>query len=208
MVKYEVYKQDNTVDKEKVTRFHTKNKLTAFMFMDEKNTIENRNIWRVAICVSKHVCFDIDESSEDNLINILNYYENMFGYQFRVIKTNSGYHLISTKKYENKEKWLYDECRILYPLLSISNLSEYIQKVKLFYREQAKRERKDGISKDNFLTELSNEFKKSELYMGKGNFDILFSINVLFREYHCMRISRKSKEDKPREITINRNKIV
>src|SRR3990172_6939275 len=143
---------------------------------------------------------DIDIPSEKNIKEVTAYYTALFGYNFRIIRTNAGYHLISKKKYTNKAEWLLDECRILNPFVESCNVPEYIQRVKEFYREQSKTKRKEGITKDKFLDELSNGFRKSGLFFAVGIFDILFSKNVLFRGYHCIRISKKSKDDNPEEI--------
>jgi len=200
MVRFEVYEQDeHRVETTKATRYFSTNKENAFKFMNEKNKISGRNVWRVGVCINNRTAFDIDNPEVDNIKQILLYYKSVFGYDYKIIKSLHGYHLIGKHQYDNYDNWLFDECRILNPFLERQNMKEYILAVQRFYTAQAKKE-KDNIDKQAFLKIVSDEFKSSNLFFGVGDFDILFSINVLFRGMHCIRISKKCKEDNPEEI--------
>ena len=200
MVKYEVYEQDDfKIESVKTTRFYTQRKEVAFMFMNEKNKIAGRNIWRVGLCINNRTAFDIDNPDITNIKQIVSYYKSMFGYSYKIIKSLHGYHLIGKQPYDNYDNWLFDECRILNPLLERKNMKEYILAVQRFYTAQSKKER-ENIDKQEFLKIISDEFKETGLFFGLGDFDILFSMNVLFRGMHCIRISKKCKEDNPEEL--------
>jgi hypothetical protein len=200
MVTFEVYEQDDyRVDETRATRFYTEIKGVAFKFMNERNKIAGRNIWRVGVCINNRICFDIDNPDMNNVICIAKYYGKLFNTDFIVIRTMNGYHVISKRKYENATNWMLDEAKILYPLLEMQNLQEYILAIRRWYRQQTKRERANK-DKKAFLSMISEEFKQSGLYFGHGDFDIMFHINVMFRKTHCIRISKKCKEDNPEEI--------
>lgn len=185
-----------------VTRYHTRDKMKAFSFMNEKNKVRQKNVWRVAAKIKNRVIFDIDNLDEANMNDILNYYRNMFFYDFRVIKTFSGYHLISKVKYTDNLEWQYDICRVLYPLLERKDLQSYIEKVQRFYRNERKKQQVEGKNRTEFIDYLPQKFIECGLFCGIGNFDMLFAINVVMKGYYCLRISKKSINDKPEEIQI------
>ncbi len=201
-MRYEVYEQDcDKVVSEKVSRYYTTNKKTAFHFMQEKNKIAGKNIWRVAICINNRIIFDLDVNDEDNLKMIRDYYESLFKIRFRIIKSLNGYHLISVEKYKDKLEWQYDICRVMYPLLQKNELQNYIEllvnKAKSILKNQS------VLNKDRvtFLDFYNEQISNSGLFCGYGTFDLYFCTNVIVRGHYCIRISKKSKEDKPKEIT-------
>lgn len=186
----------------KVTRYHTKFKNVAFNYMNEKNKVKGKNVWRVAIKVKNRIIFDIDDLDEQNIREILKYYQGLFFYGFRVIKTLSGYHLISKVKYTDNLEWQYDVCRVLYPLLERKDIQNYIEKVQKFYKDERKKQQIDGLDRKEFIEYLPQKFIESGLFCGIGNFDMLFAINVIMKDYYCLRISKKAKGDKPVEVEL------
>lgn len=183
-------------------RYHTKSLAKAVHLVKQKG-----NNWRIAAKVSNRIVFDIDINSESDAYFVLNYYEKIFG-ALRIMKTYSGFHLISKKIYENKDKWRYDICRVLYPILNPSEVSEYIQKIHNWYKEQCIVQRTEQIQKKEFLEKLPARFAESGLDLHVGNFDILFAIKVIYNDYYCIRITKKSTDDKPYEVSINSMKII
>ncbi len=192
---YEVYRQgDGDSLKNRPTRYFTEHKGVAFKFMDEKNRIEKCNVWRVAIRIDNRICFDIDDLDINNLKTIADFYSNLFNTKFKIIKSLNGYHLIS-KRYKDLVQWEYDECRVMYPILEKQYLQHYKDKVRQYCKAENKRER--AGTKEEYLKDFTDKFKASGLYCGVGNFDIYFCMSVLHRGFHCVRISKKSIDDKP-----------
>ncbi len=204
---YDIYEQaeqtQDVIGHRLVTRYHTIHKRRAFMFMNEKNKIAGKNVWRVAIQIRDRIIFDIDchgFTKHDmldivNLKRIYNYYSKLFSIDFKIIKTHSGYHLISKFAYKPESVELqYDLCRVLNPLLEPKDLQKYIEAVQKYYLEY-----KDV---PDFLDGFPEKFRASGLFCGIGNFDLLFAINVILKGYYCLRISKKSKDDNPKAITI------
>lgn len=204
---YDIYKQDvdekqDAPGNRKVIRFHTFSMKKAFMFMNEKNKVAQKNIWRVAVQINNRIFFDIDTNILENVIRIREYYEKLFGFRFVLFKTYHGYHLKSFEKYQDKLQWQYDTCRVCNPLLEKENLQKYIVEVHKFYKAQLKEQKVNGYTHDEFIEVVSKRFVESGLYCGVGEFDILFAINVILKGYYCIRISKKAKDDNPYEITI------
>ncbi len=185
-----------------VKRFFTTSKEKAFSFMQEKNKVRGKNVWRVAAKIKDRIIFDLDSFDVDNASRVLDYYRDVFGYDFRVIKTYSGYHLISKKKYDDILQWQYDTCRVLYPFLQKEHLQRYIEMVQKFYKDERKKQQIDGLNRTEFIDYLPQKFMDSGLFCGIGNFDMLFAINVIMKGYYCLRISKKDIDDNPIEINL------
>ncbi len=200
---YDIYEQNeqtqDVVGMRKITRYHTEIKEQAFYFMNEKNKLAGKNIWRVAEQRNDRIYFDIDNEDMDNVKAILHYY-SFFG-KLKVIKTYRGYHIVSGI-YTNNIQWQYDTCRVLNPLLVTSNLQKYIEAIQHFYNTEREKQKINGLDKIEFTEYLPVKLKESGLYFGVGEFDLLFSLNVIMKGYYCIRISKKSFVDNPKEITI------
>lgn len=183
-----------------VIRYHTKHKNRAFMFMRNQNKIKGRNTWRVAATINNRVVFDIDNHDINNVKSIIDYYSACLKCHFKAIRTHGGYHIISDRYDDNNTlQWQYGVCRVLNPLLETENLQKYIEAVQKWYIDERKNQTFNG---DDFLQYYAQKFKRSGLYCGHGNFDILFATNVIMKGYYCLRISKKSVDDNPKEITI------
>lgn len=202
---FEIYEQkeqlQDIVGNRKVTRYHTVDKRKAFHLMDSKNKTANENIWRVAVQINNRLYFDIDKEDIENVKFIKTKYESMIKCKFTVIKTYHGYHLRSNR-YTDSLKWQYDTCRILYPVLQRADLQKYIDMLIRFHKKQVLLQKVNGLDKNEFLEEMSNNFKESSLFCGYGDFDIVFAINVILKGYYCIRISKKGIDDKPYKILI------
>lgn len=202
---YEIYRQDEG-DKEiilnKVVRYHTESKRKAFAFMSEKNKMEGKNVWRVSKSISHHIIFDLDDENIDNLIKVITVYESLFHYHFRIIKTFSGYHLISEKKYDNDLEWQYDTCRVLYPSLEKKDLQRFRDKIGVFVKEENEKQIVFGLNRQEFLDSISKQLKCSGLFCGTGDFDIYFCLSVIQRGKYSLRISKKHINDHPYETNI------
>lgn len=203
IMRYEIYSQDpdEKVSKQ-VQRFFTENKKTAFYFMNEKNKIAGRNIWRVAMCISDRICFDIDFKDGDNLRDIYKYYSVLFETEFKIYETLNGYHLISIYKYKDNLRWQYDTCRVLYPILKMEQMQYYIESLVNKAKKILKNQAELNLGKDKFLDKYNEDILYSGLFCGKGTFDLYFCTNVIVRGHYCIRISKKSKEDTPKEIKL------
>lgn len=199
MTVYDIYEQNEQIQDfigmRKIVRYHTTNKSKAFWFMNEKNKIAGKNIWRVAKQVDDRLFFDIDTENINNVKLIKNYYEPLFE-ELKVIKTYRGYHLVS-RLYKNNLDWQYDICRVLNPLLETNNLQIYIEEIQRFYNTERKKQKIYGLDRVEFTEYLPEQLKKSGLYFGVGEFDILFALNVIMKGYYCIRISKKAIDDKP-----------
>lgn len=152
--------------------------------------------------VRNRIVFDIDSKSEDNLRSIKNYYEKLLQIQFRIFRTNGGYHLFSEKYQPDKKVQLeYDQCRVLQPLLEKPLFCSYIDEIKRWYNEKCK-EMKCQDKKGRMKDEGIKEFLESGLctYPVSFDFDILFSMNVIRKGYYVIRISKKNENDQPVEV--------
>ena len=170
--------------------------------MNEKNKVKGKNVWRVAVKIKNRVIFDLDNFDVNNASRVIDYYRNVFFYDFKVIKTFSGYHLISKVTYTDSLEWQYDICRVLYPLLERKDLQNYIEKVQKFYKNERKKQQINGLDRTEFIEYLPQKFIESGLFCGIGTFDVLFAINVVMKGYYCLRISKKGIDDKPVEVQI------
>jgi len=201
---YEIYRQDigdMELVKRNEKRYFTKDKLKAFTFIQNKNEDEGKNVWRVAIRVSDRILFDVDNDNLDNIKKIVNYYSGIFG-ELKVYKTYTGYHIFTVLKYDNDIDWSYDTCRVLYPILEKELFLKYAQKVSKWYQDKVKEEFEYQLSRKQFIEMIKRSFPTSDLYCGIGDFDILFSLNVILKGYYCLRISKKGDKDKPYEVVL------
>ncbi len=202
-MRYEVYKQDsNSNISEKVKRFFTTKKAVAFHFMDEKNKLEKRNVWRVAMCINNRISFDIDIPDKANLELVNMYYSELFNTEFDIHKTESGYHLLSKKNYSDKLLWQYDTCRVINPLLEKDLMQKYIEELIHTAKELIKKQSYLNENRQTFLDFYNDKIRKSGLFLGRGIFDMYFCTHVIAAGYYCIRISKKSKDDKIERVTI------
>lgn len=204
-------------------RFQTKDKARAFSLMQELEKKEKivfdqviekdgnkyrrfvKTSWRTSMNFKNKITFDIDSPDERNLKKVLDYYSKLFKTKFMVIKSKHGYHLISEKKYSNDSEWKYDLCRVLFPILEEKDYQKYRYELDMFYKKRKEERDKKELTR-NELQELTKDFedvfKKSGLYCGCGDFEILYAVNVLMRGFYSLRISKKDKNDKPELIKI------
>ncbi len=204
-------------------RFQTKDKGRAFSLMQKMEEKEKivfdkviekdgkkyrrfvKTSWRTSMNFKNKITFDIDSHDETNLKIVLNYYTGLFKTKFIVVKSKHGYHLISEKKYDNDSEWKYNLCRVLFPILEEKEYQKYRYELDKFYKKRKEeRDKKEHTRKE--LQELTKDyeekFKKSGLYCGCGDFEILYAVNVLMRGFYSLRISKKDKNDKPELIRI------
>lgn len=202
---YEVYKQDigdREIVSPKVIRYRTIHKKVAFRFMNDKNKLEGKNVWRVAVRVSDMIIFDVDDIEDtQNIKNICEFYKSIFG-DFEVWQTHGGYHIHSKIRYQDDLEWSYDTMRVLNPLLERQHVLKYAVAVKKWYERKLKEEFELKLTKEQFLNNMPKDFTESGLYTGRGNFDILFALNVILKGYYCIRVSKKSENDKPILLTL------
>ena len=202
---FEVYRQDerdNEIVNKTVKRYHTEDEDLAFFFMENMNLKEDKIVWRVAKSVSHYIIFDLDDNDFENLKKVKSAYEKTFGYSFRIIKSFSGYHLISGKRYEDNLEWQYDTCRALYPELERKDLQKYIEAIQKFVKEENEKQQVFGLERQEFLDSIAENLKDSGLWCGTGIFDIYFCLSVIQRGKYSLRISKKGVKDEPREVFI------
>lgn len=204
-------------------RFQTKDKARAFSLMQEleekekivfdkvieKNGKKYRRFvktsWRTSMNFKNKITFDIDSHDENNLKIVLDNYSKLFQTKFAVIKSKHGYHLISEKKYDNSSEWQYNLCRVLFPILKEGEYQKYRYELDRFYKSRKEERDKKELSRkelQNLTKDFEEKFKRSGLYCGCGDFEILYAINVLMRGFYSLRISKKGKNDMPELIKI------
>lgn len=149
-------------------------------------------IWRLTNRVGRVtnsiLVIDIDGHDENNMKFMKAHAETIYGYPFQVAKTGGGYWLCGTKKYDNVDDWLFDNCKLLKPDLERRDLKSYIKK--LIALDESTKNLIGG--KDA----LTKKIKESELYNGFGEFDVIFTLISIKVKKHTLRDSKKFKEDK------------
>lgn len=204
-------------------RFQTKDKSRAFSLMEELEQKENiifdrviekdgkrykrfiKTSWRTSMNFKNRITFDIDNHDVENLNKIVLYYSKLFDTTFNVIKSKHGYHLISKKKYASQADWTYNLCRVLFPVLKLSEYQKYRYELDRFYKiRKEERDKKELSRKElqDLTKDFERKFKESGLYCGCGDFEILYAVNVLMRGFYSLRISKKGKNDIPELITL------
>jgi len=199
-------------------RFQTKDKARAFALMEELEKSEKitfdkvierdgkryrrfvKTSWRTSMNFQNRITFDIDDHDEQNLDNVMCFYEKLFDTKFSIIKTKHGYHLISKKKYSSGFDWNYNLCRVLYPILLVEDYQKYRYELDRFYRiRKEERDQRELSRKElqELTKDFERKFKQSGLYCGCGDFEILYAVNVLMRGFYSLRISKKDKKDNP-----------
>lgn len=143
---------------------------------------------RVGRAFNNILVIDIDGHDEDNMKFMKAHAETIFGYSFQVAKTGGGYWLCGTKKYDNVDDWLFDNCKLLKPDLERKDLKSYIRKL-IALDESTKK----LIGGKEALTE---KIKESELYNGFGEFDVIFTLISIKVKKHTLRDSKKRDGDK------------
>lgn len=141
--------------------------------------------------IPTRLLIDIDDKNHnmENLKKVKNFYELLTLQKFTVAKTGGGFWLAGDKVYSSLEDWEYDNCRLLAPNLLRSELGEY--KNKLIALDKSSKGILIGKT-DGF----EDMIKKSGLYNGIGNFDIMFTVISLKTGRHTIRDSAKFKGDK------------
>lgn len=162
--------------------------------------------YRVGEVIRDRIVIDIDSHNEANLHNTLHYLKGLYSSDFEVRKTSNGYHIIQKQKYDNREEWLYNACRLLFPDMPKEWQGSYLKKVNnLFDKLKKEREGKDftKIELQALAKEFPKRFKEAGLYKVPAGieFDVLHAVNALIREKYVLRISLKNKNDKIEVIT-------
>lgn len=147
-----------------------------------------RMVNRVGRVTNKILVIDIDGHDEDNMKFMKSHAETIFGYSFQVAKTGGGYWLCGTKKYDNVDDWLYDNCRLFKPDLERKDLKSYIRK--LIALDESTKKLIGGKET------LTKKIKESELYNGFGLFDVIFTLISIKVKKHTLRDSKKRDGDK------------
>lgn len=144
--------------------------------------------YRLGYTQSNTLIIDIDSKDLDNLTNVCLYYEEVLNCKFNIIETGNGYWLFSNKKYQDKEAWGYDHCRILNPDLQRRYFNEY--KEELIHLDTVKH----GV----FRPATPETVRASKLYHVPEHlkFDIAFTFLSIKRERSTIRYTRKHKDDK------------
>ncbi len=136
------------------------------------------------------LCMDIDNPDIANAKFLKAHLETMFGYPFNL---NGSWHdsklcsfqIIGSKRYLSKNEWTYNNCRILNQNLKKEDLKEYIEKLNEF----------DKFTKDKNL-DWETEFKKTKLWDGWGDFDLMYQVISIKRGKSTLRISKKGDCDR------------
>jgi len=149
-------------------------------------------IWRLTNRVGRVtnsiLVIDIDGHDNDNMQSIKTNAEMLFSYPFQIAKTGGGYWLCGTKKYDNVDDWLYDNCRLLKTELERKDLKNYIKK--LIALDESTKKLIGGKEA------LNKKIKESKLYNGFGDFDVIFTLISIKVKKHTLRDSKKRDGDK------------
>jgi hypothetical protein len=151
---------------------------------NEETQQYERLMWRVGITQSHTLIIDVDGTDIENLRFVKGCYEVVLNCKFTAIKTNSGYWLISNKKYDNKDQWVFDHCRVLNPSLKKHEQYDFIQKL----------DDLDHTDNGRFKKASMDDIKK--VCNCRGNFDIMFTLLSIKRERSTIRISQKRPGDR------------
>ena len=175
-------------------------KTDYFAIASERNNLEHpekkkdkivKTKWRVGVTFSNRLVIDIDGHDEKNLKLVSGYYSNIFNDTYTVFKTLHGYWIIFSKRYEDKKFWIYDNCRLLVPELSVDDYPYYLKKLLSLEGDKL-----------NWKPVSSIEFaENNKLFQGIGSFDIAFTRLSIKRERHTLRLSKKEKGDSLKLLT-------
>lgn len=147
--------------------------------------------WRVGLQQSNTLIIDVDGDNVGNMQYIKNGYEVLLNCNFTVVKTNGGYWLISDKKYSTLNEWIFDNCRLLNPSLQYVEMDKYIEQLE-----------KMSVNPDGSWKKIcAVDIRKSPLYHGIGDFDVLFTHLSIKWKKCTIRISKKRPNDKIEVIT-------
>ena len=142
--------------------------------------------WRVGLQQSNTLIIDIDGDNVGNMQYIKNGYEVLLNCKFEVIQTNGGYWLISDKKYSTLNEWIFDNCRLLNPKLQYAEMDKYIEQLEEL-----------SVNPDKSWKKMcAEDIRKSSLYHGIGEFDVLFTHLSIKWKKCTIRISKKRPDDK------------
>lgn len=153
-----------------------------------------RNVYRVGKNTSKQLIVETDNQDIENAKLIKNHFESFFQYEFSLIKTAHGYHIIGEKCYDNIQDWLYANCCVLSPHLQKCCMGAYIKQIIDLDTKMRK-----NYSQD-FKNLFIEEIKSSKLYAGVGDFDILYTVLSIKYKKATLRISKKQKNDNYEEV--------
>ena len=163
----------------------------TFLFKCSACNGEGLIIWRLTNRVGRVtnsiLVIDIDGHDKENMLLIKANAETMFNYLFQIAKTGGGFWLCGTKKYDNVDDWLYDNCRLLKPKLERKDLKSYIKK--LVALDESTKKMIGGKEA------LTKKIKESELYNGFGEFDVIFTLISIKVKKHTLRDSKKRETD-------------
>jgi hypothetical protein len=151
---------------------------------NEETQMYERLMWRVGLTQSHTLIIDVDSHDLENLKFVKGCYEAVLNCKFEIIKTNGGYWLISDKKYDNKDQFVFDHCRVLQPSLKKHEQYDFTQKLYNI----------DHDSNGRFKKASMEDIKK--VCNVRGNFDIMFTLLSIKRERSTIRISQKKPHDK------------
>ena len=144
--------------------------------------------YRLGYTQAHTLIIDIDSKDLDNLTNVCLFYEEVLNCKFNIIETGNGYWLFSNKKYQDKETWIYDHCRVLSPDLQRRYFDEYRQDLINL----------DTVKAGTFRPATPETVRASKLYQAPKHlkFDIAFTFLSIKRERSTIRYTRKHKDDK------------
>lgn len=163
----------------------------------KKYKLMSKTVWRVGKNYDRNVVIEIDNHDSKNLSQIYDFYKLLLGKDFHVVKTLHGYHLIQKEPYKTEQEWLYGNCLLLNPFLKIEDLTYYVKQIMAFDDSKRIKDTEKGTqkllgTKEDFII----DFKKSGLFHGTGDFDILYTIRGIYFKKYTLRISKKTPDDK------------
>ncbi len=157
----------------------------------------SKTVWRVGKNYDRQVVIDIDGHDVANLIFVKDFYSVVLKKQFYVVKTLHGYHLIQKEPFKTHEEWVYGNCLLLNPNLKREYVICYVKKVMDFDDSKRIKDTEKGTqkllgTKEDYI----RDFKASGLWVGVGDFDILYNIRGIYFKKYTLRISKKKPNDK------------
>ncbi|MFZ3059443.1 MAG: hypothetical protein WA102_06840 [Candidatus Methanoperedens sp.] len=157
----------------------------------------SKTVWRVGRNYDRNVVLEVDNHDLNNLRELYNFYKSLLGQDFNVFKTLHGFHVIQKVAYKTNDEWLYANSLLLNPSLKLEDLADYVEKIKAFDNSK----RNDDTVKDTHKLlgtkeDYIRDFKKSGLFQGTGEFDLLYTIRGICFNKYTLRISKKTPTDK------------
>ena len=149
-------------------------------------------VWRVGLTYSNHLTIDVDDKSIENLRYVSKSYEIILGTKFRLIKTNGGFWLISTKECRDKQDFVFQNCKVLNPSLHRDEVESFVEQLYQIDHDTQGIFQKASVERILSIPGVNP----------RGSIDIRFNFLSVKREQSTLRISQKVKGESLEEVIL------